>query len=136
MQLRMIRLSNPNPENDFSNYDNQLEPRYYFDSPDLREIFDRNSDSVLTAVEEALRNYIENDDHWSEEEDMFPNRSVLTGEWYISAVTFEDEMLSVETALLGTDLGYTDDYLGLEVILLYDRAADAFSFDGINSSAL
>ena len=77
-----------------------------------------------------------NDDLCNDEEGMFPKRSVLTGEWYIRSVSFEDDILSIETALLGTDLGYPDDYLGLELIFIYDDESKEFAFDGINSSAL
>jgi hypothetical protein len=90
----------------------------------------------LQIAADEILDYISNDDLCNDDEDMFPRRSVLTGEWYIRSVTFEDNMLSIETALLGTDLGYPDDYLGLELIFMYDEELNEFAFDGINSSAL
>ena len=30
MQLKLIHLSKPNPDNRYSNYENQLEPQYFF----------------------------------------------------------------------------------------------------------
>ena len=125
MNLKMIRLSKPNPDNLFSNYENQLEPQYFFTSSVSKTLF-----------EDEIRDYINNDDLCNDEEGMFPKRSVLTGEWYIRSVSFEDDILSIETALLGTDLGYPDDYLGLELIFIYDDESKEFAFDGINSSAL
>ena len=136
MQLKMIRLSKPNPENKFSNYENKLEPQYFFPDSDSRYLFESNKDSLLQIAENEIRDYISNDDLCNDEEGMFPKRSVLTGEWYIRSVSFEDDILSIETALLGTDLGYPDDYLGLELIFIYDDELNGFDFDGINSSAL
>lgn len=135
MQLKMIRLSKPNPENKFSNYENKFEPQYFFPDSDSRALFESNKDSLLQIAENEIRDYISNDDLCNDEEGMFPKRSVLTGEWYIRSVSFEDDILSIETALLGTDLGYPDDYLGLELIFIYDEL-NGFDFDGINSSAL
>ena len=97
----------------------------------------KNSQRTLLQIsEDEIRDYINNDDLCNDEEGMFPKRSVLTGEWYIRSVSFEDDILSIETALLGTDLGYPDDYLGLELIFIYDDESKEFAFDGINSSAL
>ncbi len=76
----------------------------------------------------------------NDEEEMFPRRSVLTGEWYVSEIaSFDNEpemFFSVQTAFLGMDLGYPDDYLGLEVMLYYDETAGNFLLDGVNSEAL
>lgn len=98
MNLKMIRLSKPNPDNLFSNYENQLEPQYFFTSSVSKTLFE-NSQRTLLQIS-------------------------------------EDDILSIETALLGTDLGYPDDYLGLELIFIYDDESKEFAFDGINSSAL
>ena len=136
MQLKMIRLSKPNPDNNYSNYENQLEPQYFFDDADSRSLFENNKDYLLQTAEDEITNYINDDDLCNDEEGMFPKRSWLTGEWYIRSVSFEDDILSIATALLGTDLGYKDDYLGLEVIFTYDHETNEFAFDGINSSAL
>ena len=136
MNLKMIRLSKPNPDNLFSNYENQLEPRYFFASSVSKTLFENSQKTLLQIAENEIREYINNDDLCNDEEGMFPKRSVLTGEWYIRSVSFEDDILSIETALLGTDLGYLDDYLGLELIFIYDDESKEFAFDGINSSAL
>lgn len=136
MNLKMIRLSKPNPDNLFSNYENQLEPQYFFTSSVSKTLFENSQRTLLQISEDEIRDYINNDDLCNYEEGMFPKRSVLTGEWYIRSVSFEDDILSIETALLGTDLGYPDDYLGLELIFIYDDESKEFAFDGINSSAL
>ena len=128
MNLKMIRLSKPNPDNLFSNYENQLEPQYFFTSSVSKTLFENSQWFHPDQQDEIIR--------FIDEEGMFPKRSVLTGEWYIRSVSFEDDILSIETALLGTDLGYPDDYLGLELIFIYDDESKEFAFDGINSSAL
>ena len=136
MQLKLIHLSKSNPDNQYSNYENQLEPQYFFPDSESRALFENNKVSLLQISEDEILDYINNDDLCNDDEEMFPKRSVLTGEWYIRSVSFEDDILSVETALLGTDLGYPDDYLGLELIFIYDDELKEFAFDGINSSAL
>ena len=108
MNLKMIRLSKPNPDNLFSNYENQLEPQYFFTSSVSKTLFENSQRTLLQISEDEIRDYINNDDLCNDEEGMFPKRSVLTGEWYIRSVSFEDDILSIETALLGTDLGYPD----------------------------
>ena len=78
-----------------------------------------------------------NENLCNDDEDMFPRKNFLTGEWYISEIDFDDtDYLSINTAFIGTDLGYKDDYLGLEVHLYYDEETAEFIFDGIDSSAL
>ena len=136
MQLKLIHLSKPNPDNRYSNYENQLEPQFFFPDSESRALFENNKVSLLQISEDEILDYINNDDLCNDDEEMFPKRSVLTGEWYIRSVSFEDDILSVETALFGTDLGYPDDYLGLELIFIYDDELKEFAFDGINSSAL
>lgn len=136
MQLKLIHLSKTNPDNRYSNYENQLEPQYFFPDSESRALFENKKVALLQISEDAILDYINNDDLCNDDEEMFPKRSVLTGEWYIRSVSFEDDILSVETALLGTDLGYPDDYLGLELIFIYDDELKEFAFDGINSSAL
>lgn len=136
MNLKMIRLSRPNPNNKYSNYENQLEPQYFFLDSDSRGLFESNKGALFQTTEEEIQNYINNDELCNDSEEMFPKRSYLTGEWYIRSVTFEVDTLWISTALLGTDLGYKDDYLGLDVIFVYDEELNEFSFDGINSEAL
>lgn len=61
----------------------------------------------------------------------------MTGEWYLSEVNFEeDSFLSIQVAFLGIDLGYPDDYLGLDVVFEYDAENDQFILDGVNSSSI
>ncbi|MBR1823730.1 MAG: hypothetical protein IJ779_05800 [Ruminococcus sp.] len=136
MKLQRIFLTEPNPENKFSTYDNQLEPQYLFDVPEFEEIFRRHEDELMNRVGEELENYINDDDLCNDDEGMFPKPSMLTGEWYLREVSSEDDILFILTALLGIDTGKKDDYLGLEVTFTYDSDEDAFDFDGINSEAL
>ena len=69
---------------------------------------------------------------------MFPKRSLLTGEWYIARVFFENDILSLDTALLALEppLEFKTDYLGLEVHLYYDSETEQFTVYGIDSSSI
>lgn len=89
MNLKMIRLSKPNPDNLFSNYENQLEPQYFFTSSVSKTLFENSQRTLLQISEDEIRNYINNDDLCNDEEGMFPKRSVLTGEWYIRSVSLK-----------------------------------------------
>ncbi|MDE7104994.1 MAG: hypothetical protein K2O36_03850 [Ruminococcus sp.] len=91
----------------------------------------------MKIVENEIKAYINNEDLCNDDEDMFPRKSFLTGEWYVSEIDFEDiDYITIQIALIGTDLGYKDDYLGLEIHLHYDEETAEFIFDGIDSYAL
>ena len=47
MNLKMIRLSKPNPDNLFSNYENQLEPQYFFTSSVSKTLFENSQRTLL-----------------------------------------------------------------------------------------
>ena len=62
---------------------------------------------------------------------------MLTGEWYLREIDFANkDWLSILTAFVGIDLGYKDDYLGLEVVFYYDENSEKFVIDGVNSESL
>lgn len=136
MELKQIFLPNSNPENIYSTYENKLMPRMIFDSEKAKEIFETNKDRISRIVETEITNYINDDNLCNDSENMFPKKSVLTGEWYISSICFEDEMLSVSSALLGIDMGFKDDYLELEINLKYESDTNEFVLYGIDSSSI
>ena len=61
MNLKMIRLSKPNPDNLFSNYENQLEPQYFFTSSVSKTLFENSQRTLLQISEDEIRDYINND---------------------------------------------------------------------------
>lgn len=137
LEIKRIFLTEPNLNNEYSYYENQLQPRVMFGNSELEMLFKAHEDSIMKMVEKEIRDYVNCDDLCNDEEDMFPRRCFLTGEWYVSEIRFEDvEYLSICTVFLGTDLGYKDDYLGLDVILYYEKETGTFKFDGVNSEAL
>ncbi len=108
-----------------------------FGNSELEKLFKAHEDNIMEIVEKEIRDYVNCDDLCNDEEDMFPRRCFLTGEWYLREINFEDaDFLSIETAFLGTDLGYKDDYLGLDVIFSYEEDSENFRFEGVNSEAL
>ena len=125
MELKQIFLPDSNPENIYSTYENQLMPRIFFDSEKAKKIFETNKNIISRIVETEITNYINDDDLCSDSENM-----------YISSICFEDEMLSVSSALLGTDMGFKDDYLGLEIHLKYESDTNEFVLYGIDSSSI
>lgn len=140
MKLKQLFFDVSNENNDYVSYQNQLKPRLIFDSAELKNLFYEHYDFIMVIVETGITEYINCEDLCNDDEDMFPRKSFLTGEWYISEINFIDledmYYLSVQTAFIGTDLGHKDDYLGLDVHLYYDEETAEFIFDGIDSSAL
>lgn len=137
MKLNQLFFCVSNENNNYSSYKNQLKPRRIFNSAELKKLFDKHYNSIMAIVETVITDYINCEDLCNDDEDMFPQKSFLTGEWYISEINFIDmDYLSVQTAFIGTDLGHKDDYLGLEVHLYYDKEKAEFIFSGIDSSAL
>ena len=106
----------------------------------LDQLFETHQEEIMQIVRKKLSDYLNDEDLCNDEENMFPRRCFLTGEWYVSELSsFDNEpdvFFSVQTAFLGTDLGCPDDYLGLEVNLYYDESAGTFLTDSINSEAL
>lgn len=137
MKLKQLFFDVPNENNDYVSYQNQLKPRRIFDSAELKNLFYEHYDFIMSIVETEITAYINTEDLCNDDEDMFPRKSFLTGEWYISEIDFEDmDWLSVQTAFICTYLGHKDDYLGLDVHLYYDEETAEFIFDGIDSQAL
>ncbi|MBR0483432.1 MAG: hypothetical protein IJJ69_01465 [Oscillospiraceae bacterium] len=139
-ELKQIFSTLPNPENQYVTYQNFLHPRREFHTPDAEKLFESRQKEIMQMVRTALSDYLNDENLCNDEENMFPRKSFLTGEWYVHELaSFDNEpefIFSVRTAFLGTDLGYPDDYLGLEVNLYYDRETGKFELDGINSEAL
>lgn len=138
--LKQIFFDVPNKNNDYVSYQNKFETRRTFNSIELEKLFNKHFDVIMDIVENEITEYINDENLCNDEDDMFPRKSFLTGEWYVSEINFIDcedmDYLSVLTAFIGTDLGYKDDYLGLDVHLYYDEEKAEFIFDGIDSSAI
>lgn len=137
LKTKRVYLPNPNLNNSYVTCENQLQPRMVFENSDLEELYKSNESEIFKIVEKEIEEYVNTYDLCNDEDDMFPRLSVLTGEWYLSEVYFENEnYLSVLVAFLGTDLGYKDDYLGLDLVFSYDDKNKKFMIDGINSSCI
>lgn len=139
MKLELLQLFNltPNPNNDYVTYENQLSPKCFFHDSKLKLLFEKHKSSIMEMVETEITKYVNDDFLCNDMENMFPRRCFLTGEWYVSRIYFKSlNYLTINTAFLSTDLGYKDDYLGLEVLLYYDEKADEFIYNTINSEAL
>ena len=137
LEIKRIYLPNFNDKNEYCNYQNQLSSRRDFANSELEELFNTNEVEIMKIVEKEISDYVNSDDVCNDDEDFFPRRCVLTGEWYVSWIYFSQKShLSIMTAFLGTDLGYEDDYLGLEVLLFYDEETGHFIFDTINSECI
>lgn len=137
LELTQVNLPNPNSDNHYVTYENQLQPQVRFGDDKLKSLFKKHEEELMAIVEKEITEYVNCDDLCCHEDGMFPKRSVLTGEWYLRAVSFSElSFLSIETAFLGTDLGWKDDYLGLEVSFFYDEEKQGFVLNGVDSSSI
>ncbi len=137
IKLKQLFFDVPNEKNDYISYQKQFKPRCIFDSAELKKFFYEHYNFIMKTAENEITTYINTEDLCNDEENMFPRKSFLTGEWYVSEIYFESmDYLSINTAFIGTDLGYKDDYLGLEVHLYYDKETSNFICNGIDSYAL
>lgn len=137
LELKKIFLPNPNINNEYVYYENQLQPRVIFGTDELEVLYKHHEKEIMAVAEKELREYVNCDDLCNDDEDMFPRRCELTGEWYICEIDFEEtDFLSIRTAFLSTNDGRKEDYLGLEVCFFYDEESDKFEFDGINSECI
>ncbi|MDE6678784.1 MAG: hypothetical protein K2K02_07065 [Ruminococcus sp.] len=135
--LKQLFFGVPNENNDYVSYQKQLKPRCIFDSAELKKFFYEHYNFIMKTVENEITTYMNTENLCNDEENMFPRKSFLTGEWYVSEIYFESmDYLSVHTAFIGTDLGYKDDYFGLEVHLYYDKETLSFICNGIDSYTL
>ncbi|MBE6876225.1 MAG: hypothetical protein E7496_05790 [Ruminococcus sp.] len=139
-ELKQLFSTLPNPENQYVTYQNFLTPRRDFHTADAEQLFETHQEEIMQVVRKELSAYLSDEDLCNNKTDMFPRRCFLTGEWYVGELaSFDNEQevfFSVQTAFLGTDLGYPDDYLGLEVLLYYNEETHRFELDSINSEAL
>lgn len=132
--LKQIFFDVLNENNDYVSYQNKLETRRIFSNTELEKLFNKHFDVIMKTVENEITAYIDDENLFNDDEDMFPRKCFLTGEWYVREIYFEDiNYLSVDTAFIGTDLGYKDDYLGLDVHLYYEEETAEFVLDGIDS---
>lgn len=138
MELTRIDLPNVNEKNQYCTWLNQLQPRKSFGDSEMEELFNANEADIMAMVEEAVSEYINDDDLCNDDEGFFPRRCELTGEWYVREIYFKDgEELSVMTALLGSWPQGKGDYLGLDVFLRYDEESGKFIFEGdVNQSVI
>lgn len=137
LDIKQIFLKNPNTDNEYVYYENQLQPRIIFCNDEIERLYRSHQKEIMAVVEKELYDYINCDDLCNDDEDMFPRRCELTGEWYISEINFEDkDFLSIRTAFLSMNHGEKEDYLGLEVCFGYNEESDKFEFDGINSECI
>ncbi len=137
IKLKQLFFDVSNENNNYVSYENQLKTRRIFNYNESENLFNKHYDFIMKIVENEIKAYINNEDLCNDDEDMFPRKSFLTGEWYVSEIDFEDiDYITIQIALIGTDLGYKDDYLGLEIHLHYDEETAEFIFDGIDSYAL
>lgn len=135
MEIKRIFLTKPNTNNEYCSFENQLQTRVIFGSNKFKMLFEANKKNIMETVEREIKYYVNCDNLCNE--NYFPRPSMLTGEWYLSEINFEDiDFLSIRTAFIGIDLGYRDDYLGLEVTFCYNENLKSFLLTGVNSESI
>ena len=115
----------------------------------LKQIFMSNTNSnndIMAIVVQEITAYLADEDVCNDDEDMFPRRCEMTGEWYVGEIELWKQNGTILGSVLTRFLGYyphpsarmpVDDYLGLEVLIIYDPEHETFTFEGgLNSSSI
>ncbi len=88
LELRQIFLPNPNINNTHVTYESKLQPCMRFESSILKELYMQNEEENIKDVIYEINDYLSREDLCNDEEDMFPRRCEMTGEWYIGDISF------------------------------------------------
>lgn len=146
LNLKQLIMPNPNPENEYTNYEKQLLPRVDVDNSELNVLFEKHEDRIMAIVRKEIADYLADESLCNDEDGMFPRRSELTGEWYVGDIFLTEEEGRIWGSVLTRFLGFNkapcarmpvDDYLGLEVWIKYDRERQEFVFDdSVDSSSI
>lgn len=100
----------------------------------------------MRIVTHEIAQYLSDESVCNNDEDMFPRRCEMTGEWYVGEVELYEEEEEIRGYVLTRFLGYNppnsarmpiDDYLGLEVWVVFHPDQGKFLFEGgLNSSSI
>ena len=104
----------------------------------------KHRELMLKSVHNEVEDYLNTDGLYFEGDvDRFPNRSQMTGEYYVSDENYESLVgpvryrISIMCHCLGRRVGEIDDYLGLEVWLACDPQTWMFEvFRNTDSSSI
>ncbi|MEW9095335.1 MAG: hypothetical protein AB2417_09665 [Clostridiaceae bacterium] len=145
-ELKQIFMPNPNPNNDYTNYEKKLQPQMRFANPKLKDLFENHEDEIMKIVVKEITEYLEDESACNDDLHMFPRRCEMTGEWYVGGIALREENGRIWGSVFTRFLGYyphpsvrmpIDDYLGLEVWIEYDPEHKKFIFDGgLDSSSI
>ncbi|MDU7337447.1 MAG: hypothetical protein E7L17_04955 [Clostridium sp.] len=145
-ELKQINMPNPNDKGDYPNYENKLQPRRSFSNRELESLFYEHEKEIMTIVTHEIALYLSDESVCNDDEDMFPRGCEMTGEWYVGEVELFKEDDEIRGYVLTRFLGYNppgsarmpiDDYLGLEVWVMFDPEQGKFVFEGgLNSSSI
>jgi len=98
---------------------------------------------IICVVHDEIVKYVSDDKLcFSDQENLFPLRSRLTGNYYIDCVSYSKHVnpvgfqISVDLRLTEVMNDIEDDYLGLEVVLFIKSENDDFEIRGVNSSSI
>ena len=71
LEIKRIYLTKPNPNNEYSCYENQLQTSVRFGNSELEMLFKTQQDNIMEIVEKEIRDYVNCDDLCNDEEDLY-----------------------------------------------------------------
>ena len=144
--LKRIEMPNPNVNNEYISYEDQMQPKLDFETEELRAIYQRHEAELLSTAEKEAWDYLLDVGAWSSDPgEDFPCAKEMTGEWYVGCVVLKTLKNRIYGSIDMCFLGYypqpcarppIDDYLGMEYTFFYDPETDTFEFDGFNTDAI
>lgn len=143
--IKQIFMPKPNLNNEYTNYQKQLQPREDFESESLKEFFLKRENELMGLIAYEATLYLNDDESCNDDVDMFPRRCDLTGEWYVGDVSIWEDGENIRSSIYIRFLGFhpdpsmrylVDDYLGMEAGFDYNKTRDTFIFDGFNTAVI
>lgn len=131
-----------NSRNEYTNYDKKLKPKKYFQTKQLKKLYSLYKTQIFKSLKKETLIYLQDNLLCNDEPNMFPKKSRLTGEYYISSIDIyklnNHIILSIKTNFLGfykyKQTIEIDDYLELEVSFIFKN--NYFIPYEINSSVI
>lgn len=144
--LKRIEMPNPNINNEYVCYEDKMQPKFDFESEEVKAVYQRHEAELLSMAEKAAWDYLLDVETWDAEPDEdFPCGEELTGEWYVGRVVLKEQNNRIYGHIDMRFLGHypassvrspIDDYLGMEYTFYYDSKTDTFEFDGFNTDSI
>ncbi len=150
LELNLITFENENVDNDYVNFENKLSPQIEIDESvskeDLEKIKERRAEMLADIKDVIIDYFIDGDspNSMSSHDTDFPQRSLLTGNYYISGEDYEyadsGEYIGFMVCFcIGMTEIFNDkeqDYLGIDICAYFDTVDSEIDYVVISHNSI